>query len=47
MAEGAWYSKDPVKMSNAYTIDSEWRNRTQFINGRAEIQTFLEEKWQD
>lgn len=47
LAEDAWNSKDPVKVSKAYTIDSEWRNRSQFINGRAEIQTFLEEKWQD
>ncbi|MFT5819621.1 MAG: nuclear transport factor 2 (NTF2) superfamily protein [Crocinitomix sp.] len=47
MAEDAWNSKDPVKVSKAYTIDSEWRNRSQFINGRVEIQAFLEEKWQD
>ena len=47
MAEDAWNSKDPVKVSKAYTTDSEWRNRSQFINGRAEIQAFLEEKWQD
>ena len=47
MAEDAWNSKDPVKVSKAYTINSEWRNRSQFINGRAEIQAFLEEKWQD
>lgn len=32
-AEDAWNSKDPVKVAHAYTIDSEWRNRTQFING--------------
>jgi nuclear transport factor 2 (NTF2) superfamily protein len=47
MAEDAWNSKDPVKVSMAYTINSEWRNRSQFIKGRAEIQAFLEEKWQD
>lgn len=45
MAEDAWNSKDPVKVSKAYTIDSEWRNRTQFINGRAEIIAFLTKKW--
>jgi len=45
MAEDAWNSKDPVRVSKAYTIDSEWRNRTQFINGREEIIAFLTEKW--
>ena len=44
-AEDAWNSKDPVRVSKAYTIDSEWRNRTQFINGREEIVQFLVEKW--
>ena len=47
MAEDAWNSKDPVKVSKAYTVDSEWRNRSQFINGREEIQAFLTEKWQN
>ena len=46
MAEDAWNSKDPQKVSKAYTIDSEWRNRDQFLNGREEIVTFLQEKWQ-
>ena len=45
MAEDAWNSKDPVKVSKAYTIDTEWRNRSEFINGRAEVQQFLEKKW--
>jgi nuclear transport factor 2 (NTF2) superfamily protein len=45
IAEDAWNSKDPVKVSKAYTIDSEWRNRTQFINGRSKIIEFLTEKW--
>ncbi|WP_166964109.1 nuclear transport factor 2 family protein [Yeosuana marina] len=45
MAEDSWNSKDPVKVSKAYTVNSEWRNRTQFINGRAEIVEFLTEKW--
>ncbi|MEM8848356.1 MAG: DUF1348 family protein, partial [Bacteroidota bacterium] len=47
MAEDAWNSKDPVKVSKAYTVDSEWRNRSQFINGREEIQQFLTEKWEE
>ncbi|MFB6341064.1 DUF1348 family protein [Saccharicrinis sp. FJH62] len=46
-AEDAWNSKDPLKVSKAYTIDSEWRNRTQFINGREEIIQFLKEKWKN
>ena len=45
MAEHAWNSKDPVKVSMAYSIDTEWRNRSEFINGREEVQTFLERKW--
>lgn len=44
-AENAWNTKDPILVSKAYTIDSEWRNRTQFINGREEIVQFLTEKW--
>ncbi len=45
MAEDAWNSKDPVKVSLAYSPDTEWRNRTTFLNGRAEVQAFLEGKW--
>lgn len=45
MAEDAWNSQDPQKVSMAYTIDSEWRNRSQFVNGREEIRSFLSEKW--
>lgn len=44
-AEDAWNSKDPVRVSKAYTLDSEWRNRAQFINGREDIIQFLTEKW--
>ncbi|MCR4032101.1 MULTISPECIES: nuclear transport factor 2 family protein [Flavobacterium] len=44
-AEDAWNSKDPVKISKAYTIDSEWRNRDKFVNGREEIVKFLSDKW--
>lgn len=46
-AEDAWNSKDHNKVSKAYTIDSEWRNRDQFVNGRAEIQAFLADKWKN
>ena len=46
-AEDAWNSKDPQKVSMAYSIDSEWRNRSQFINGRDEIKTFLTGKWDE
>ena len=45
MAEDAWNSQDPIKVSKAYTLDTEWRNRNQFINGRGEVQTFLANKW--
>lgn len=46
-AEDAWNSKDPIQVSKAYSIDSEWRNRTQFIKGREEIATFLTKKWKN
>ena len=45
LAEDAWNSKDPIKVSMAYTVDTKWRNRSQFINGRNEVQQFLEHKW--
>jgi uncharacterized protein len=45
MAEDAWNSQDPERVSKAYTVDSEWRNRDQFINGREEIVSFLTQKW--
>jgi nuclear transport factor 2 (NTF2) superfamily protein len=45
LAEDAWNSKDPERVSKAYTIDSEWRNRNQFVNGRPEIVKFLASKW--
>ena len=45
MAEDAWNGKDPVKVSMAYSADTEWRNRDQFINGRDEVQAFLQDKW--
>ena len=45
MAEDAWNSKDPIKVSMAYSEDTVWRNRIEFINGRAEVQAFLSNKW--
>jgi nuclear transport factor 2 (NTF2) superfamily protein len=45
MAEDAWNSRDPERVSLAYTEDSRWRNRTEFPIGRAEIVAFLARKW--
>lgn len=45
MAEDAWNSRDPVRVSLAYTEDSRWRNRAEFPIGRAEIVDFLTRKW--
>ena len=45
MAEDAWNSRDPEKVSLAYTPDSRWRNRSEFLQGRAAIQDFLTRKW--
>ena len=45
MAEDAWNTKNPEKVSLAYTIDTEWRNRDLFINGREEVKAFLTAKW--
>lgn len=47
LAEDAWNSQDPQKISMAYSKDSEWRNRSTFINGREEIQKFLKNKWEN
>lgn len=44
-AEDGWNSKDPYKVSLAYAIDSKWRNRSEFISGRKNIEKFLETKW--
>ena len=46
LAEDAWNSRDPARVALAYTPDSQWRNRDQFITGRAEIERFLTAKWQ-
>jgi len=45
-AEDAWNTRDPHRVSLAYTEDSAWRNRDQFITGRAEIVEFLTGKWE-
>ncbi|MCN9242300.1 nuclear transport factor 2 family protein [Streptomyces sp. RY43-2] len=44
-AEDGWNSRDPEKVALAYTADSRWRNRAEFINGRDEIVAFLTRKW--
>jgi len=45
-AEDAWNSRDPERVALAYTEDSVWRNRDQFVTGRAEIVAFLTAKWE-
>ena len=45
-AEDAWNTCDPERVALAYTEDSVWRNRDQFVTGRAEIVEFLRQKWQ-
>ena len=45
MAEDAWNTIDPERVSGAYTEDSRWRNRAEFFQGRANIQAFLKRKW--
>ena len=44
-AEDGWNSRDPAKVALAYTPDSQWRNRSEFVRGRAEIEPFLARKW--
>jgi nuclear transport factor 2 (NTF2) superfamily protein len=45
MAEDAWNTRDPARVALAYTPDSFWRNRTEFLRGRAAIEAFLARKW--
>ena len=45
-AEDAWNSRDPDRVSLAYTEDSVWRNRDAFLEGRDAIRAFLDQKWQ-
>ena len=44
-AEDVWNSRDPERVVMAYTLDSEWRNRTEFLKGREAIKKFLRRKW--
>ena len=45
MAEDAWNTRDPERVSLAYTVDSRWRNRSEFLSGREQIVAFLTRKW--
>jgi uncharacterized protein len=45
LAEDAWNTRDPQKVASAYTVDSRWRNRAEFVTGRDEIVAFLTRKW--
>jgi len=45
LAEDAWNSRDPERIALAYTPDSQWRNRSEFVTGRAQIVQFLTRKW--
>jgi nuclear transport factor 2 (NTF2) superfamily protein len=44
-AEDAWNGQDPARISQAYSADSEWRNRSEFVTGRTEIEQLLTRKW--
>jgi len=46
LAEDAWNSQAPARVSLAYTIDTEWRNRSEFVNGRQQVVEFLTRKWE-
>ena len=46
LAEDTWNSRDPTKVSLAYTLDSHWRNRSEFLQGRSNIVKFLQRKWE-
>ena len=45
-AEDAWNCRDPARVVHAYTPDTAWRNRSEFLNGRTEVEAFLTRKWQ-
>ena len=45
LAEDGWNSRDQAKVALAYTLDTHWRNRAEFVNGRTEAQAFLARKW--
>ncbi len=45
MAEDLWNTRDPKRVVQAYTEDTDWRNRAEFLRGKAEVEAFLERKW--
>lgn len=45
-AEDGWNSRDPERVAQAYTVDSRWRNRSEFVTGRKQIIEFLRRKWE-
>ena len=45
LAEDGWNSRDPAKVAQAYTVDTRWRNRAEFVTSRAEAEAFLTRKW--
>jgi uncharacterized protein (TIGR02246 family) len=46
MAEDAWNTRDPQRVALAYTTDTRWRNRSEFLQGRTAIEAFLTRNWQ-
>jgi nuclear transport factor 2 (NTF2) superfamily protein len=46
-AEDGWNNRNPEKVSMAYTQDSQWRNRNEFLNGREEVEKFLTKNWEN
>ena len=44
-AEDAWNTREPERVAQAYTVDTEWRNRSEFVRGRDEVIAFLQRKW--
>lgn len=45
LAEDAWNTRDPERVALAYSVDTRWRNRAEFVNGRSAVQAFLARKW--
>jgi nuclear transport factor 2 (NTF2) superfamily protein len=45
LAEDAWNTRDPERVALAYSVDTKWRNRAEFLNGREEVKAFLRRKW--
>lgn len=46
LAEDAWNSRDPIRVSQVYSLDTRWRNRAEFVVGREAVIGFLQRKWQ-